>query len=85
MCQTYAGAAIHADDLRTTAESKDVVSQQANVICNFAKTANLKVNASKFEVVRIGQQYRDQEKLNVAGVKTSTTPAVKLFGSLVAV
>ena len=47
VCQTYAGAAIHADDLRITAESKDAVSQQANVICNFAKTANLKLNASK--------------------------------------
>ena len=32
VCQTYAGAAIHADDLRITAESKDAVSQQANVI-----------------------------------------------------
>ena len=42
--QTYAGAAIHADDLRTTAESKDAVSQQANVIY---KTANLKLNASQ--------------------------------------
>ena len=50
MCQTYAGAAIHADDLRTTAESKDAVSQQANVICNFAETANLKLNASKLEL-----------------------------------
>ena len=57
----------------------------SNVICNFAKTANLKLNASKLEVVRIGQQYKDQKKLNIAGVETSTTPAVKLFGSLVAV
>ena len=38
----YAGAVIHGDDLRITAESKDGISQQANVICNFAKTANLK-------------------------------------------
>ena len=58
--QTYAGAAIHADDLRTTAESKDAVSQQANVICNFAKTANLKFNTSKLEIVRIGRQYKDE-------------------------
>ena len=73
VCQTYAGAAIHADE-------KDAVSQQANVICNFAKTANLKLNASKLEVVRIGQQYRDQKKLNIAGVESSTTPAVKCLG-----
>ena len=59
VCQTYAGAAIHADDLRITAESKDAVSQQANVICNLLK------------VVRIGRQYKDQEKLNIAGDKTS--------------
>ena len=50
MCQTYAGAAINADDLSTTAESKDAVSQQANVICSFAETANLKLNASKLEL-----------------------------------
>ena len=50
VCQTYVGAAIHADDLRTTAESKDAVSQQAYVICNFAETANLKLNASKLEL-----------------------------------
>ena len=39
VCQTYAGAAIHADDLRTTVASKDAVSQQASVraIGNFAK------------------------------------------------
>ena len=72
--QTYAGAAIHADDLRTTAESKDAVSQQANIIRNFAKTANLKLIASKLEVVRIGRQYKDQQKLNIAGVEISTTP-----------
>ena len=60
VCQTYAGAAIHADDLRITAESKDAVSQQANVICNFAKTVNLKLNTSKLEIVRIGRQYKDE-------------------------
>ena len=71
MCQTYAGAAIHADNLRTTAKSKDAISQQANIICNFANTANLKL---KLKVVRIGQQYKDQEKLNIAGVEISTNP-----------
>ena len=60
VCQTYAGAAIHADDLRITAESKDAASQQANVIYNFAKTASLKLNTSKLEIVRIGRQYKDE-------------------------
>ena len=29
ICQTYAGAAIHADDLRTTAESKEAIKQES--------------------------------------------------------
>ena len=32
VCQTYTGAVIHADDLRTTAESKEAVSHQAGEI-----------------------------------------------------
>ena len=53
VCQTYTGAAIHADDLRITVESEYAVRQQANVICNFAKTANLKLKASMLKVVKI--------------------------------
>ena len=68
MCQTYAGAAIHADDLRTTAASKDAVSLQASVISNFGRNACLKLNASKLEV----RQCKDPEELNIAGVKMST-------------
>ena len=32
VCQTYAGAAIYADDLRTTAASTDAMTQQANIL-----------------------------------------------------
>ena len=77
MCQTYAGATIHADDLRTIATSKDAVSQQASVISNFVKKANLKLNASKLEVLRISQQHKDPEKLDLAGVEIS---AAKCLG-----
>ena len=57
LCQTYARAAIHADDPRKIATSKDGVSQQASVISNFVKNANVKMNASKLEVLKILQQH----------------------------
>ena len=37
VCQTFAGAAIHADELRTTASSKDVMGHQAREITLAAK------------------------------------------------
>ena len=74
VCQTYAGAAIHTDDLRTTAASKDTVSKQATVISNFARNANLKLSESKLEVLRVSQQHKDPERLNIASVQISTTP-----------
>ena len=80
VCQTYAGAAIHADDLRTTAASKDTVSKQATVISNFARNANLKLNESKLEVLQVSQQHKDPERLNIASVQISTTPAAKCLG-----
>ena len=49
--QTYIGAAIHADDLRTIAESKEVVSKQVRVVRTFPKAVNLKLNSSKEEVL----------------------------------
>ena len=80
VCQTYAGAAIHADDLRTTAASKDTVSKQATVISSFARNANLKLNESKLEVLWVSQQHKDPERLNIASVQISTTPAAKCLG-----
>ena len=56
VCQTYVGGAIHADDLRTFAASKDALNQQANVITNFTKHNHLKLNSSKLEILRISQQ-----------------------------
>ena len=54
-CQTYVGAVIHADDLRTTAESKEAVSHQAREITNHGiyqrKPPRLMLNASKLEVL----------------------------------
>lgn len=62
MCQTYVGAAIHANDLRTTAPSKDILSQQISVISDFGKSKHLKLNASKLEVMRISQQQKEREE-----------------------
>ena len=61
VCQTYAGAAIHAEDLRTTAASSDAMTQQVSVITNFTKNNNLKLNVSKFEVLRISRRQKDSE------------------------
>ena len=68
---------IHADDLRTTAESKEAVSNQAREIIKFTKENHLKLNASKLEVVKVSQI---KERLEVAGVDIETTPAVKCLG-----
>ena len=50
---TYMGAAVHADDLRTTAASAEAVSQQNAVINQFARDSCLRLNTSKTEVVKI--------------------------------
>ena len=80
VCQTYAGAAIHADDLRTSAASKEVMCDQARVIKKFAEDNHLKLNASKLEVVRVSRHRRDPERLELAGVVTETAAAAKCLG-----
>ena len=80
VCQTYAGAAIHADDLRTTAESKEAVSHQAREITEFTNENHLKLNASKLEVIKVSRIRKNPERLEVAGVEIETTPAAKCLG-----
>ena len=80
VCQTYAGAAIHADDLRTSAASIEVMCDQARVIQKFAEDNHLKLNASKLEVVRVSRHQRDPERLELAGVVTETAAAAKCLG-----
>ena len=77
VCQTYAGAAIHADDLRTTPESKEAVSHQAREITEFTNENHLKLNASKLEVIKVSRIRKNPERLEVAGVEIETTPAAK--------
>ena len=71
LCQTYSGAVIHAEDLRTTGASKNSVSKQACVISNFARNSHLKLITSKLEAVRISQQAKDPETLYIANAQVS--------------
>ncbi len=50
---TFTCAAIHADDLQTTAESAETILEQNSVINRFALNACLKLNSNKTEVVKI--------------------------------
>ena len=63
--QTYIGAAIHADDLRTIAESREAVSKQACVVSTFAKAVNLKLNSSKVEVTWISRKTHDPDVIQL--------------------
>ena len=78
--QTYIGAAIHADDLRTIAESKEAVKKQASVISTFAKAVKLKLNSSKVEVLRISRKKHDPEVIQLGDIQLPTTSAVKCLG-----
>ena len=82
VCGTYVGAAVHADDLRTSASSKDAVTKQANIISKFAKDTCLKLNVSTLEVLRISHQPKGPEMLNIADVPITTTPTAKCLGVL---
>ena len=80
VCRTYIGAAVHADDLRTTAASKEVLRLQAKEIARFTDDNHLKLNTSKLEVMRVSKQQKDPETLDIAGMEIQTTPAVKCLG-----
>ena len=76
----YIGAAIHADDLRTTAATRDEVRQQADVIQDFTQDTCLNLNVSKLEVVKISKISHAVETLLVAGHSVTTTSAAKCLG-----
>ncbi len=80
VCGTYAGAAIHADDLRTAAASKDAIDKQVDIIRNFTENACLKLNTSKLEVLKISHQFSGPETLHIGDLPISTTPAAKCLG-----
>ena len=47
------GAALHADDLRTSAPSSECITLQDEVINQFSAETSLKLNLEEFEVVKI--------------------------------
>ena len=77
---TYMGGAIHADDLRTTAASSDSVSRQDEVINSFASDSCLKLNTTKFEVVKISPYSRDMAFVQIGNSNISTSSASKCLG-----
>ena len=77
---TYKGGAIHADDLRTTAASSDSISRQDEVINSFASDACLKLNTTKFEVVKISPYSRDMAFVQIGNSNISTSSASKCLG-----
>lgn len=77
---TYTGAAIHADDLRTTASSIESTVSQANIIKNFTDDSCLKLNNSKLEVIRISTQPFESESLQINDISVSTSSSAKCLG-----
>ena len=73
---TYMGGAVHADDLRTTAASSDAISKQDAVINSFASVSCLKLNTTKFEVVKISP-YTHETAVVPIGNSNITSNAAK--------
>ena len=78
--QTYIGAVIHADNLRTIAESKKAISKQTCIVSTFAKTGSLKLNGSKVEVMPMSWKNHVPDVIQVGDLQLSTTSAVKCLG-----
>ena len=76
----YSGAAVHADDLRTIASSRDEVLSQADVIRTFTQDTHLNLNVSKLEVVKVSKNFQHPENFIVAGHPVTTTAAAKCLG-----
>ena len=76
----YAGAAVHADDLRTTAASLDVIRDQVKIIDDFTTTTCLKLNISKLEVMRFSRLSYPPEIIDIANKSLVTTSAAKCLG-----
>ncbi len=78
---TYMGAAVHADDLRTTAESTEAILEQNNVIHQFATDACLRLNSNKAEIVRISSSaHEDSVVVQLGNCSLPTVNAAKCLG-----
>ena len=77
---TYMGGAVHADDLRTTAESSESVSRQDGVINSFCSDSCLKLNTAKFEAVKISSRSHDAAVVRIGCSSIPTSDTAKCLG-----
>ena len=74
------GGAVHADDLRTTAESSESVSRQDGVINSFCSDSCLKLNTAKFEAVKISSRSHDAAVVRIGCSSIPTSDTAKCLG-----
>ena len=74
------GGAVHADDLRTTAESSESVSRQDRVINSFSSDSCLKLNTAKFEAVKISPYSHDAAVVQIDCSSIFTSDTAKCLG-----
>ena len=77
---TYMGAAVHADDLRTTAPSAEALSQQNAVINQFARDSCLRLNTTKTEVIKISPFSQHETVVQLENHTMPTSNAAKCLG-----
>jgi len=78
---TYVGAALHADDLHTSAPSIECVTLQDEVINQFSAKTSLKLNLEKFEVVKISANSQENlSTIHIGNRDVSTTKSARCLG-----
>ena len=74
------GAAIPTDDLRTAAPSMESTASQADIIKDFTVDSCLKLNASKFEIVKISTQSHLPESVQINDSCVQISSSAKCLG-----
>ena len=76
----HVGAAIHADDVRTTAASSGDLCDQSNIIDEFASSSCLRLNPSKLEVMKLSKVPEPSETIVINDQSITTTDAAVCLG-----
>ena len=82
VCGTCIGAAIHADDVRTCAATKQTVAKQNEIITSFTNSSCFNLNARKLEVIKAGQKPTTSQSLEIGGHAIPLSESVKCLGVL---
>jgi hypothetical protein len=77
---SFTGAAIHADDVRTCAASKQSVTKQNTIITDFTSSSGLNLNVQKLEVLQVGLKPKAGESLEIADHRLPLSESVKCLG-----